>query len=327
MKAPVLLLLASLLCFGSMPAGAQDQESEGVKVYGRRGVIYKSNLDGSEEQKLADGYGPALSPDHRHVTFTRGRNLYLLDLATMVEKILVEYDPDKANRDIEDPIWHPRGSTIFFNMVSLFLFDIYAVERDGTNFRLVVGGGGLYDWLSWPGPFSPDGHYLLLYTDCHDECETLRVVDLRTGNRVRLSERTSYGAWAPNGRLIAFGGGPDHDYGKVWPGLFVADPGGAQVRNGPGRRPGRRPLLVVRQPAHRLHPGERRRGDRRLGRHLRGRTGWHGPAVPGRPLRQVGAYARFHDGRRRDLREDLGTGQGRATIDSNHATGSRGFPG
>ena len=47
---------------------------------------------------------------------------------------------------------------------------------------------------------------------------------------MRLSERTGYGAWAPNGRLIAFGGGADDVNGKVWPGLFVADPGGEQVR-------------------------------------------------------------------------------------------------
>lgn len=232
MSAPV-LLLASLLCFGKVPAGAQEAENQGIKVYGTLdGVIYKSNLDGSGEQKLTEGDGPALSPDQRHMAFTRDRNLHLLDLETGEESALVEYDPDdpeKANRHIVAPIWHPRGSTIFFNMESVFLLDIYAVEKDGTNFRLVVGGGGLYDFLSWPGPFSPDGHYLL-YTDCHDACQTLRVVDLRTGNRVRLSERTSYGAWAPNGRHIAFGGGADEENGKVWPGLFVADPGGAQVR-------------------------------------------------------------------------------------------------
>ena len=139
----------------------------------------------------------------------------------MEEKILVEYDPD-IGRSIGGPIWHPRGSTIFFNMESVFLSDIYAIEKDGTNFRLVVAGGGVFDSLSWPGPFSPDGRKLP-YTDCHDECETLRVVDLDTSNRTRLSERTSYGAWAPNGRYIAFGDARG-------PGLFVADPGGTQVR-------------------------------------------------------------------------------------------------
>ena len=223
MKA-LLLLLASFYCFGGMPAGAQE-ENQGIKVYGtKEGVIYKSNLDGTGEQKLTEGYAPALSQDQRHVAFTRYGNLYLLDLQTMGEMILVEHDPDTINAFAVAPLWHPDGSrtTIFFNMENIFLSDIYAIEKDGTNFRLVVKGGGMYDFLSWPGPFSPDGRKLL-YTDCHDDCEALRVVDLDTGNRTRLSERTSYGAWAPNGSYIAFGDARG-------PGLYVADPGGAQVR-------------------------------------------------------------------------------------------------
>ena len=221
MKALV-LLLASLLFLDGSPAHAQEEENQGIKVYGKRGVIYKSNLDGSGEQRLTEGWGPALSPDQRQVAFPRDGNLYLLDLETMEEKILVEYDPDITTWSIDIPFWHPRGSTIFFNWVSVFLSDIYAVEKDGTNLRLVVAGGGLYDFLSWPGPFSPDGSKLL-YTDCHDACETLRVVDLGTGTRTRLSERTSYGAWSPNGSYIAFG--------DAWgPGLYYADAAGTQVR-------------------------------------------------------------------------------------------------
>ena len=218
MKA-LLLLLASLYCFGGMPAGAQEEENQGIKVYGRGGVIYKSNLDGSGEQRLTEGHEPDLSPDQRHVAYYRNRSLYLFDIETMEEKILVEID---TGRSAASPVWHPRGSTIFFNRAGVFLYDIYAVEKDGTNHRLVVDGGGLYDFLSWPGPFSPDGGHLL-YTNCHDDCESLRVVDLDTGNRTELSGRTSYGAWAPNGRHIAFGDARG-------PGLFVADPGGAQVQ-------------------------------------------------------------------------------------------------
>ncbi len=212
------LLLLALYCFGGMPAGAQE---EGIKVYVNleEGVIYKSNLDGSGEQRLVEGWGPDLSPDQRHVAFTRNKSLYLFDLQTMKEKILVEID---TGRPAVEPVWHPRGSTIFFNRTGVFLSDIYAIEKDGTNLRLVVPGGGYYDFLSWPGPFSPDGGHLL-YTNCHDDCESLRVVDLDTGNRTELSGRTSYGAWAPNGRHIAFGDARG-------PGLFVADPGGAQVR-------------------------------------------------------------------------------------------------
>ena len=213
------LLLLALYCFGGMPAGAQEEEDPRIKVYRREGVIYKSNLDGSGEQRLTEGNLPALSPDQRFTVFSKDLDMYLLDLGTMEEKILVEWEGGRIPSDF---FWHPDGGTIFFNMENVFLSDIYAIEKDGTNFRLVVMGGGMYDFLSWPGPFSPDGRKLL-YTDCHDDCESLRVVDLDTGNRTRLSERTSYGAWAPNGSYIAFGDARG-------PGLFVADPGGTQVR-------------------------------------------------------------------------------------------------
>ena len=155
MRAPV-LLLASLLCFNKVPAGAQEEENPEIKVYGTLdGVIYKSNLDGSGEQKLTDGYVPALSPNQRYVAFKKNRDLYLLDLETGEEEILVEYDPDVINASIADPLWHPDGGTIFFNMANLFLVDIYAVERDGTNFRLVVGGEDCTTGCPGPAPSLP----------------------------------------------------------------------------------------------------------------------------------------------------------------------------
>ena len=106
--------------------------------------------------------------------------------------------------------------------MGVFSSDIHAIEKDGTNLRLVVKGGGLYDFVFWPGPFSPDGRKLL-YTDCHDDCATLLVLDLDTRNRTELSGRAGYGAWSPSGSYIAFG----DEWG---PGLFVSDPEGTQVR-------------------------------------------------------------------------------------------------
>ena len=57
-----LLLLASLFCFGRMPAGAQQEDDQGIKVYWTQGVIYKSNIDGSGEEKVTEGYGPGPFP-------------------------------------------------------------------------------------------------------------------------------------------------------------------------------------------------------------------------------------------------------------------------
>ncbi len=232
MKALV-LLLASVLCFGGMPAKAQEEETEdqGFKVYAKREVIYISNLDGSGERQLAQGYDPALSPDRTRMVYIRLSDLYLMDLETEEETLLLDHTTI-GGRSIQTPRWHPDGRTIFFDFVSVFLIDLWAVEIDGSNPRLLTKQGSLAN--AWPSPFSPDGRKLL-YNDCFDECYTLLVLDLDdletvTGSsstdspsRTYLSKSTSYGAWSPDGAHIAFG--------DVWgPGLFVADSAGTQVR-------------------------------------------------------------------------------------------------
>ena len=99
----LLLLLVSLSHLGSLPAEAQDEEeNQKIKVYEtKEGVIYISNLDGSGERKLTDGYSAILSQDQRHVTFRRNGDLYLLDLKTMEEKTLlrkIRSDSDRERR-------------------------------------------------------------------------------------------------------------------------------------------------------------------------------------------------------------------------------------
>ncbi len=247
MKALV-LLLAFLFCFGcEMPVEAQAQEEEeagqdqGFKVYwefvddDREYVIYRSNLDGSGERELAVGYTPALSPDRTHMVYVRLADLYLMDLETEEETLLLDNRTisPSGNAGAGHPKWHPDGETIFFDLGSIaHLLDLYSIKKDGTNLRLLAKQGSLAN--AWPSPFSPDGRKFL-YNDCFDECYTLLVFDLDdldtvTGSsstdspsRTYLSKSTSYGAWSPDGGHIAFG--------DVWgPGLFVADSAGAQVR-------------------------------------------------------------------------------------------------
>ena len=224
MRTLVLVLLVSVLCLDGLPAGAQkagqDQE---FKVYHRREVIYMSNLDGSGERKLADGYSPALSPDRKHMVFVRLSDLYLMNLETMKETLLLDTRTINVNRGAKVPRWHPDGRTIFFDFANIaHLIDLYSIETDGTNLRLIMEQASL-SFESWPSAFSPDGRYLL-YTNCFDECYTLLIFDLDTAagsnatspTRTYLSKRTNYGAWSPDGRHIAFG--------DAWgPGLLVAD--------------------------------------------------------------------------------------------------------
>ena len=222
MKALV-VLLASILCLGGLPAEAQEAEQDqGIKVYRKiirpekRSMIYLSNLDGSGERELVEGSYPSLSPDQKHVAFVRESSLYRLEIETMAEKILLgNEDAYLLNRDPGNPHWHPDGRTIFFDMGNVFLVDLYSIEIDGTKFQEIRKGAGVpLPNRVWPTPFSPDGRKLL-YNDCFDACYTLLVLDLETGTSVEISPHTDYGAWSPDGQKIA--------YGSVWhPGLFVS---------------------------------------------------------------------------------------------------------
>ena len=232
MKALV-LLLACLSYLGGLPVWAQEEgENQGIKVYwkfvddDREYVIYLSYLDGSGERELAVGNSPALSPDQNTVVYVRISDLYLMDLDTEVETLLFDNATYSTNMGAGYPHWHPNGRTIFFDFGSLALENLWAIESDGTNPRRIMADGFLA-LGSWPSPFSPDGRKFL-YTDCFDECATLGVVDLDavTGStdtsfpRTRLSRRTDYGAWSPDGRYVAFGASSEHWRG---PGLFVSD--------------------------------------------------------------------------------------------------------
>ena len=157
------------------------------------------------------------------MVFGRLSDLYLMNLETMKETLLLDRTTINVNRGVAVPRWHPDGRRIFFDFANTgFLIDLYSIQMDGTSLRLIMEQASL-SFESWPSPFSPDGRYLL-YTDCFDQCYTLLIFDLDTAaganatspTRTYLSKRTNYGAWSPDGRHIAFG--------DAWgPGLSVAD--------------------------------------------------------------------------------------------------------
>ena len=221
MKALV-LLLACLPYLGGLPAEAQEEETaqQGIKVYTTNdGVIFISNLDGGEERKLTDGYGAALSPDQRQVAFGRDADLYLLNLETMEEKVIVDHKEYDLNHIVQ-PIWHPNGRLIFFHEPArLFEEIIYSVEIDGSNLKLLAQYG-YFPYYSWPSPFSPDGRKFL-FNDCFDACSSLLIYDIDDDIKTRLSRGTDYGSWSPDGRYVAFG----ELWRRGWdtPGLFIWD--------------------------------------------------------------------------------------------------------
>ena len=224
---------------GGIPAGPQEEdvEDQGFKVYhnrlddDREHVIYISNPDRSGERELAVGYRPALSPDRTHMVYVRRSDLYPLDLETKEETLLLDSSTISENFGVGASGRHPDGTTVFFDSVSGFWIDLYAIKNGGTYLRLIIDQGNLAH--AWPSPFSPDGPNFL-FNDCFDDCSTLLLFDpdTATDTRTYLSRFTDYGAWSPGGRHIAFGGGGAEGWG--WGGsrlgLFVATVYDGQVR-------------------------------------------------------------------------------------------------
>ena len=101
-------------------------------------------MDGSSERLLAEGYEPALSPDRNHVVYVKNANLYLMYLGTEEETLLLDTATINVNMGAHLPRWHPNGRTIFFDFVyTSLVIDLYAVESDGTNSRLLMENGSL----------------------------------------------------------------------------------------------------------------------------------------------------------------------------------------
>ena len=301
MKALV-VLLASVLCLGGLPAEAQEAEQDQeIKVYEKiirpekRFMIYLSNLDGSGERELVEGSYPSLSPDQKHVAFVRESSLYRLEIETMAEKILLDNEEAYLlNRGPGNPQWHPDGRTIFFDMSNVFLVDLYSIEIDGTKFQEIRKGAGVpLPSRVWPTPFSPDGRKLL-YNDCFDACYTLLVLDLETGTSVEISPHTDYGAWSPDGQKIAYGlglgSGAVRLHRRRQPEAEAV--GGGRLQR---RLPRQGHLLVSRWQSHRFYQDRTRTRNflRGVARHLRGEFRRLRVAGEGCPLSQVAVYAFF----------------------------------
>ena len=100
-------------------------------------------MDGSGERELVEGSFPSLSHDQKHVAFIRRGSLYRFEIETMAEKLLLDHEETNRNRRASNPHYHPDGRTIFFDMVNVFLVDLYSIEIDGTKFQEIGKGAGM----------------------------------------------------------------------------------------------------------------------------------------------------------------------------------------
>jgi len=114
-------------------------------AFERKDAIYIANLDGTNEKKVADGIFPAISPDGTRVAFnttektsdtTYVRHMAVVDVAT--GKVTVFKDVPSGNSYY--PSWTADGTQILFTTRPHEVWDLVAVNSDGTNFHVLKPG-------------------------------------------------------------------------------------------------------------------------------------------------------------------------------------------
>jgi TolB protein len=114
-------------------------------AFERNDAVYVANLDGTNEKKVADGISPAISPDGTRVAFntvektsgtTYVRHMAVVDVAT--GKVNVFKDVPSENSYY--PSWTADGKQILFTTRPQEVWDLVAINSDGTNFHVLKPG-------------------------------------------------------------------------------------------------------------------------------------------------------------------------------------------
>ena len=114
-------------------------------AFERKDAVYLANLDGSNEKKIGDGIFPAISPDGARVAFntvektsdtTYVRHMAMADIATGK----VDVFKDVPSQNSYYPSWTADGKQILFTTRPHEVWDLVAINSDGTNFRVLKPG-------------------------------------------------------------------------------------------------------------------------------------------------------------------------------------------
>jgi TolB protein len=134
-----------LLTFAVAGFGVAAFPADQRIAFERNDAVYIANLDGTGEKKVADGIFPAISPDGTRVAFNTVektsdtsyvRHIAVVDVAT--GKLNVFKDVPSGNSYY--PSWTTDGKQILFTTRPHEVWDLVAINADGTNFHVLKPG-------------------------------------------------------------------------------------------------------------------------------------------------------------------------------------------
>ncbi len=188
-------------------------------------VIDENGNPGDEvritEREGEVAYEPSFSPDGQWVVFeshildVEGNGIiskYKID-GTEPYQMLTDLD-----NDCRQPNWSPLGEHILYQQFSKGQWDIWLMDTDGANKRILTSGEGDKTDAS----FSPDGDWIV-YSSDEDGIQfaNLFIIPVAGGKSIRVTDYDGYDgapSWSSDERTIAFEsypGDPDDSSGTT----------------------------------------------------------------------------------------------------------------
>ena len=153
--------------------------------------IFLMEADGANQRQLTSNNAtddkPDISPDGRKIAWESNAN-GTFDIWVMnIDGTSAQPITDNNSQDW-GPSWSPDGSLIAFHSVRGDVSGIWVMEADGSNPRQVTRtSNGADRSAAW----SPDGSQIVYYSD-RTEGRELYIVDVATGDEIRLTENEVY---------------------------------------------------------------------------------------------------------------------------------------